>query len=61
MALLFDPLAETQLVLGGSEEIGLLLSVLTTLDSLLDRCHSVNGWSGSDTYIVEYEKNFALL
>lgn len=31
VALLLDPLPQTELVLGGAEEIGLLLSVLTAL------------------------------
>lgn len=62
MSLVLEPFADTELVLCGTEESGLLLGVLTALRG------SVRGtvWSFADTidrsntYVVEAEKNLAL-
>lgn len=58
MALLLNPLPDAELVLSGSEKLGLLLGVDATL-SACQPCHIRNGRQLA--YIVKDEKNFALL
>ena len=59
VALLLDPFPDAKLVLGSSEHARLLLSVDTTLVLLLDMPTRIG--NTMETYIVEDEKNFALL
>jgi hypothetical protein len=59
VALLLDPLPQTKLVLGGSEKTGLLLSVDAALVTLLIAYLRAIG--DLPTYIIENEKNLALL
>lgn len=65
MALLLDPLADTQLVLSGSEELGLLLGVDTALKQLTSAAHHGKQQHAIEalgrTYVVEAQKNLALL
>jgi hypothetical protein len=58
VALVLDPLADAELVLGGAEQTRLLLSVLMALC----RCQRCRMRRMKElTHIVEDEKNFALL
>ena len=59
VALLLDPLPQTKLVLGGSEKTGLLLSVDAALVTLL--IAYLRAIEDQPTYIIENEKNLALL
>lgn len=66
MALLFDPLADTQLVLSGSEELGLLLGVDAALEQLTSAAHHGKQQQHAiealgRAYVVEAQKNLALL
>jgi hypothetical protein len=58
VALLLDPLPQTELVLSRSKQLRLLLGVDTTLVALLAMRRAK---VAAHTYIVEDEKNFALL
>jgi hypothetical protein len=60
VALVLDPLPQTELVLGRSQKLRLLLGVDTALaHSLATYAPRMAGYA--NTYIVEYKKNLALL
>ena len=59
VALLLDPLPQTKLVLGGSEETRLLLGMDAALATLL--IAYLRAIEDRSTYIIENEKNLALL
>ena len=57
VALVLDPLPQAELVLSRPEKLGLLLGV----DAALGVLAAPRRPDGQTTYIVEYEKNLALL
>ena len=61
MALVLEPLADAELVLSGSEELGLLLGVDATLGATVRGNASQKASPMGNTYIVKDKKNFSLL
>lgn len=59
MALVLEPLANAELILGGTQQSRLLLGVLTTLDLKVSHWHSIYV-RAVVTYVVQNQKNFAL-
>jgi hypothetical protein len=57
VALLLEPLADAQFVLGRAEKVGLLFGMLAALDRVRLAFRSL----GSFAYIVETEQNFPLI